>query len=531
MNNYDKVILSYSEVIILSVVSAFLNILAFPNTGLYFLSFIVFIPIFIIIFSTNYKKVILSGVIYSGIFFGVFLSFISYFHPAALPLVTVIMVIYYTITFVITKYLSDKFRILKYVIPAFTFSSLELIRNIGFLKFPYGIQAYSLSNFTSFIQFSDIIGYIGVSLVIFLVNGLLADFLCKYFSKVYVLKKDFKKITHFIFNRFSFIALLFVVIIIYGNFKKEIKYSKKYVKISVVQPWFDFNKSWNNKTSIELFNKLINNSKLAKIENPDMIVWPESAVYDYYALYLKYRRRNAMRFYRFFRGFNSYILTGVLHAEKSKSLKDYLFFNSGMLINKKGNIIGRYDKKYLVPFSEWFPYGKYIPFLQKLIDNAGGSDFSQGKLHTIFRHPKFQFALTICYEDCFTDINRIFVLNGAEILFNLTNDAWAYSKKAELVHFAFSIFRAIENRRTYIRSANAGVSAYINPQGKVKKQFPLFKEGFFTVNAGLSNYKTIFVKFGYLFKYVILGSTLILFILSFFIKNKVKDINISNKKN
>ena len=133
------------------------------------------------------------------------------------------------------------------------------------------------------------------------------------------------------------------------------------------------------------------------------------------------------------------------------------------MIGKTGDTIGVYNKVHLVPFGEYTPLLTYLPFLEKL--TAAGGDFVPGDGHKPIKTDIGNIGILICYEGAFPSITNETVREGAQVLVNLTNDAWYDRTSAPFQHFAFSIFRAIETDRYVLRAANTGISAIIDPKG------------------------------------------------------------------
>ena len=170
-------------------------------------------------------------------------------------------------------------------------------------------------------------------------------------------------------------------------------------------------------------------------------------------------------------------------STKTSPNKEGRYYNQALFLDKQGNTYKRYFKIYAVPFSEYFPFPwmfKFLPFLQKWLQEAGSNQFSQGIIDSV-KHKKYFFEIAnipfgclICYEDCFPALSRHLAKNGALFLSVLSNDAWGKSLQAQNIHYLFSVFRAIENRKFFVRSTNAGVSAIINDLGEPLVILPFF---------------------------------------------------------
>src|SRR5262249_39140144 len=125
---------------------------------------------------------------------------------------------------------------------------------------------------------------------------------------------------------------------------------------------------------------------------------------------------------------------------------------------------------------------------------------------TVFKYPMtnaegkmnyVKVAPLICYEDIMPELSRQAALNGADLLVNITNDAWFGKSAAPFQHHLIASFRAIENRRFLIRSTNSGLSAVINPLGETVAQIPIFSEGTVLATVGLLDEMTVYTLYGY----------------------------------
>ena len=146
-------------------------------------------------------------------------------------------------------------------------------------------------------------------------------------------------------------------------------------------------------------------------------------------------------------------------------------YNSAFLVGPEATVLGRYDKIHLVPFGEYIPLRRLLFFLDKLVQGIG--DFRSGEAYTVMAIPQGRFAVLICFEVIFPDLVRHFVRHGAQFLVNITNDAWFGYSPASYQHLSMVVFRAVENRLPIVRAANTGISAVIDPTGRLSQQTDL----------------------------------------------------------
>lgn len=175
--------------------------------------------------------------------------------------------------------------------------------------------------------------------------------------------------------------------------------------------------------------------------------------------------------------------------------------NSAYLINPSGGLEGTYHKVHLVPFGEYTPLISYLPFLEKF--TAAGVGFVPGKGHDPMPAAIGKIGILICYEGIFPAITRETVAKGAQVLVNLTNDAWYDRTSAPYQHLAFYVFRAIETDRYVLRAANTGVSAVIDPRGRIPVSTPIFVETTLEGRFALKDTLTPYVRYGDWFVFLI----------------------------
>ncbi|HEX7669731.1 MAG TPA: apolipoprotein N-acyltransferase, partial [Polyangiaceae bacterium] len=159
------------------------------------------------------------------------------------------------------------------------------------------------------------------------------------------------------------------------------------------------------------------------------------------------------------------VFGAVLYKEVSDA-RGFALYNSALLSDKEGNIVGRFDKTYLLAFGEYLPLGETFPVLYDWSPNTG--KFSQGTSVRSLPLGDHKLTVHICYEDVIPAfVNKMMRADPGNLLVNITNDAWFGDSTEPWIHLALSKFRAIEQRRFLVRSTNSGVSAIVDPVGRV----------------------------------------------------------------
>jgi len=192
------------------------------------------------------------------------------------------------------------------------------------------------------------------------------------------------------------------------------------------------------------------------------------------------------------------MMAGVAFTPKKAPL------NSAFLIDETGRLTGRYDKVRLVPFGEYIPAG--FEWIEKISSGAGNYAPGTGmKVFPVGRHTLGSF---ICYESAFPDYVRLAAANGAEVLVNLTNDGYFGGSRAREQHLLLARMRAVENRRWLLRPANDGITAAIDPAGRIWDRMPSFQRMTGRLRFGWIRDKTIYTQYGDWFAWLCLAGGL-----------------------
>jgi apolipoprotein N-acyltransferase len=156
-----------------------------------------------------------------------------------------------------------------------------------------------------------------------------------------------------------------------------------------------------------------------------------------------------------------------------------LYFNTALMADRDGSIKGRYDKQYLLAFGEYIPFGETFPALYEASPNS--SRFSAGTSLEPLPFGDHKISALICYEDILPGfVNGMVRHADPDLLVNLTNDTWFDDPKSPTtepwIHLALAQLRAVEHRRYLLRATNTGVSAMIDPVGRVPVHGGTFDE-------------------------------------------------------
>jgi apolipoprotein N-acyltransferase len=184
-------------------------------------------------------------------------------------------------------------------------------------------------------------------------------------------------------------------------------------------------------------------------------------------------------------------------AKNPNAYENHRIDYNAAILYENGKMTEVYRKLHLVPFTEHFPYEKQFPAIHRALINADTHFWEKGTDVTVFKGPGFKFSTPICFEDTFGYLSRKFVLNGAQVIVNLSNDAWSQSLPAQNQHLSMAVFRAIENRRSMVRATASGQTCSIAPNGKIIAMAAPFTEAWLTVAIPVvNNHTTLYTRWG-----------------------------------
>lgn len=334
------------------------------------------------------------------------------------------------------------------------------------LLFPWYFAA-ALHQVPIMLQLADIGGPILISFMIVLVNAAIAEVVLKI-----VYNKYFYKLSR---TTVAFGLMFPIIAYLYGSYKINIidqqLSSLDTIKVGMVQSNMPMG---NGKFTNSQRNRPIElTQKLNKQQNIDLVVWAETGSGQTFNSnnYLETAKDNLTGL------LGVPAIVGVNLYEKLSTSKDgkqkYMIYNTALMSNKDGVITGRYDKHLLLIFGEYIPLGDIFPVLYDISQNSGR--FGAGSSFTPFNYQGHNISVNICYEDIMPGfVNQQVRAAKPELLVNITNDTWYGDTTEPWQHLALAKFRAIEHHKYLIRVTNSGVTAIIDPIGRVSELSDLF---------------------------------------------------------
>lgn len=258
-------------------------------------------------------------------------------------------------------------------------------------------------------------------------------------------------------------AALVVAVWLYGGMRLGQSFSgTTESRVLVVQGNVPLGALWREDFYAKGLAEYLQISKTAAQEGEtDLIVWPESAV----TFFLPEEPAFLQAMQTMVRTTGADLIVGGPHLDRSDE-SGARFFNSAYYVTA-GGIEGRYDKAHLLPFGEYFPL-KTIEFLRRRFERV--RTFTSGDGLTLLDTRAGKAAVVICFEAVFPEIVRRQMALGADFLVNLSNDAWLGSGAGPRQHASMVVLRAVENRTWVVRATTTGVSAIIDPHGRIVAQ-------------------------------------------------------------
>ncbi|MBE6450989.1 MAG: apolipoprotein N-acyltransferase [Alphaproteobacteria bacterium] len=346
---------------------------------------------------------------------------------------------------------------------------LEWVRSFIFTGFPWNLLGTAFAFSDTILQMASISGTYGLSFLALIVTGCFYAFL-----------NGRKK------SAVAVLCLLISFTVMFGMWRiNGYQNTDSDIVVRLVQPSIPQNMKWNRKALEDNFFEYVNLSAQNGLNNVDFVVWGETALpfdikhnYEYQEVIKKAVPTNG------------YLLTGVVRFDVTGGV--YRPYNSMYVIDDKSNVVNFYDKNHLVPFGEYIPFRKYLPYWIRPIANSV-AEFATGEKFKNITLENYQpFGALICYEIIFPDevINR---KNKPEWLVVLTNDGWYGKSSGPYQHLVATRLRAVEEGITIVRSANSGISAVIDPLGRILNQIPLHKKAYSDIK--LPEQKTLYTTY------------------------------------
>lgn len=503
-------IFRYAAPYLPAALSGLLVVFSFPRFDLAFFAWVALVPLLLSIWEQKPGKAFLSGAVFGLVsFFGsLYWIYHSIHYYGSLSIVTSVIVVLalcaylalYPAVFAWLLSLSFRRSFLPVSIGAPVFwVVLEFLRSYALTGFPWLSIGYSQYRLLPIIQIADITGVYGVSFLVVCVNGAITDLL--------LLRKRERLIPLFPHSYtvagFTLLGLLLIFSVGYGAWRLSESRPGSVLRAALVQGNIEQDKKWEPRYQKNVLDTYRSLTESALASSPQLIIWPETAL----PFYPEKDRELTAELVAQQKVSGGFLVTGAVHFRAADGPSSGPT-NSLLLLDAEGKTVYRYDKIHLVPFGEFVPLRRILFFVDKLVVGVG--DYVPGTSTMRAETPMGSFAPLICYEVIFPGLVRKFFRDGGGFIVNITNDAWFGKTPGPYQHFSMAVFRAIENRKPLLRSANTGISGVIDSNGRILATTPLFEKTVLLHAVAVDRTKTLYTLYGDIFSYICFVSAILL---------------------
>jgi apolipoprotein N-acyltransferase len=356
------------------------------------------------------------------------------------------------------------------------------------LGLPWNLLGYALADSLGLLQIASLTGIYGLSFLLLSFNAVLAWFLLTRTRRAWV----------------ATVAFAFAVLLIAVAGGRLVpaasaRYTAHLVQLNLPQAT-EYGADWNQRHAADM-DEIEALSITAAETNPGLVVWPEAP-----APFTLRDPEFAARAARIAVASRSHLLAGVVEWKPAPGKWDGPY-NSATLLDPSGRPIFTYDKIHLVPFGEYLPFGRLLSFAKQLTAEVSGFKAAKtpavGELPDVpgpaelrVPGPPRKFSVLICFEAIFPGEVRQFVRNGAELLINISNDAWLGNSAGREQHLTMARVRAAENRRWLLRATNNGHTVAVDPYGRVVTRLTLDRRGVLAAPYDFRSDRTLYALAG-----------------------------------
>lgn len=383
---------------------------------------------------------------------------------------------------------------------------LEYLRaNAGFLSAPGLFLAHSQYAHPLIIQMVSLTGTYGLSLVLVVVNVAVFELLVYGQARWQGRSGSPREIPFPVWSPGLAIILL-ASTLVYGQTVLSRPLDEPTLKLALLQGNIPQKQKWDQSYREATLDRYAQLTRQAALTEPDLIVWPETAVPGDVLHDPVLKARIAKLAVEA----KSHVLVGMAESAKfsgGHGAKE--LYNSMVLFSPAGQVLNEYRKQYLVPFGEYTPLRGVVDWPAMIVE--GRSDVLPGDRATLFTVNQIPIGTPICWETLFPDLVRTFVNQGARLLINATNEAWFGESAVPYQMLAISVFRAVENGVGVARVANTGITAMIDPVGRITQTLtdeqgsPLFVQGVLVGHMAFAMTPTLYTRYGDRLLWLLIG--------------------------
>ena len=480
--------------IALAILSGFLFAFAFPNVAIGWLIFIAFVPLFIALArAKSWREAFALGWISQTIAWLLMVPWVVRVmsHYGGLPYITGVLI--FVGMCIILGFYGGAFGVLvfriapgdefhRWLLAPLAWAAIEYARTYLLTGFPWNLIAAAIVDYTPLAQFDRVAGPYALAVLMLLPSA---------------------TICWIIMARPRGMRLVAVVapvtILCFVWWSTGIVASKLIPRprvgptytAALLQPNISQEMRWDSASLSAIFQRMMDMTDTAIRSGASVIIWPESTVplsyssTDFFRHAIESVSRQAA-------------VDIILGSVAEDAAAPNRMWNAAFLVSA-GTTVGHYDKIRLVPFGEYVPLRRMLFFARKLVRAVG--DFEFGKKDTPLIG-LLRYGPAICYEIVFPQIPRTQVVHGADVLVTITNDAWYDGTSAPRQHLNQARLRAIETDRYLLRAATTGISAFVDPTGRVIEELPMNRQGLIYAHFQPRHSTTLYVRFGDWFAWI-----------------------------
>ena len=486
---------------ILAILSGLLFAWSFPDVAMGWLMFVAFIPLLVVL--THARNA------WEAFFFGwlqqttAWLAMVPWVvrvmsHYGGLPYVTGVLIftamsallgLYGSLFAVLFHWIRPGEHFRRWLLVPLAWCAVEYARTYLLTGFPWNLIAASIVDYTPLIQFDRVAGPYAMSVLILLPSVAIAWWITQRAPAM---------------KRYAVAALTIIIFFVW--FSTGLVAAKLIAappgtpatKAALLQPNISQEMRWDDANLLQIFRRMTAMTEEAIGNGAKVIIWPESTVP------LSYAKTNFFRdaVEEDSRRWGVDIILGSVAEDEAQPEK---LWNAAFLISG-GRTIGHYDKIRLVPFGEYVPLRKMLFFARKLVHDVGEFEFGTRDTPLV---GLFRYGPAICYEIVYPQIPRTQVIHGANVLVTITNDAWYDGTSAPRQHLNQARLRAIEDDRFLLRAGTTGISAFVDPTGRILAQLPMGKEGIIYAEFHPRTSETPYVRLGDWFAWFAIAAVII----------------------
>lgn len=381
----------------------------------------------------------------------------------------------------------------------FIWGALELGRGVILTGFPWASLAAAFSDWPAYVQPVSVLGAEGYS-------ALLAALAC-YVTAALISSSVKHSVTALVS-----LALLFTTS--YYSWIQPADTDAN-IEVAMVQGNIDQGAKWDKRYMRGTVERYVTLSKQVLDHPVDLVIWPETSM----PFYLQNSKEYLPLIRRLAIASKAPYLIGTPGFAKGTEGRKFDIFNRAYLIDSEGLMLSWYDKMHLVPFGEYSPF--YIPFAEELLNGTG--TFEPGTVYEPITVGNLAMGVLICYEAVFTELVQDRVERGANLLVNISNDAWFGKTAAPKQHLDMTVLRAVEQGRYLARATNTGITAIIDPKGNITTKGKSFRADVIFGSVGTRTDFTFYHRFFSLIRALIIAGAIAVLAYSIY-TNKKKEI-------